>query len=256
MKILLNTGITAACVCMVTASAFAQAKLGQTQEGTNGGQPGNTAAQPNTASGGNFNGINQSPWFGNNATRQQLQINEQQYNQLNNNYQKAYSRYNDGLNGLDRNLTPQAREQRQMQLHDQFRQDFSAGTNDVYTDPTARQRFNGMDYQYRGYSAFNDPTVQKQLNLTDAQRQKFNQYGQDWNQQHSNWQQEYPRNQQLVGKQFSASRVQMQDRIKSTLTPDQQQQWNQMSGQPYNFTPDMYFGNQSSVNNVGNQTGQ
>jgi uncharacterized protein YdeI (BOF family) len=61
MKILLNTGITAACVCMVTASAFAQAKLGQTQEGTNGGQPGNTAAQPNTASGGNFNGINQSP---------------------------------------------------------------------------------------------------------------------------------------------------------------------------------------------------
>jgi hypothetical protein len=247
MKTLLTIPTVVIQSAIVTSTLWAQAHLGQTQQGTRPGAPGNNASQPATASGGNFNGINQSPWFGNQATRQQLELNDTQFKQLNRNYGTAWDRYNEGINALDPNLTPQARQQRQMELSNQFRKDFNSGINDVFTDPAARQRFNGLDWQYRGYDAFNDPTVQQRLNLTAVQRQQFNQYGSDWNQQYGNWRSQYSQNQQDVNRQFTASQAQMQDRIKSTLTPDQQRQWSQMSGEPFNFTPDVYFGTQSTT---------
>lgn len=188
-----------------------------------------------------FNGVNQSPWFGNATIRQQLQLNDAQYNQLNTAYAQAWGRYNQGITGLDKSLAEQERMQRQRGLADSFNKEFGGAIDETLADKTVRQRYNQMDWQYRGYGAFNDPTLQQKLNLTEEQRQKFGNYQNEWDKQLSTWQTEFPNDRDGVSGRFRNARLEWQKRIDSTLTPDQRTMWRDMSGKPFEFPVDVYF---------------
>ena len=222
-------------------AAYAQAELNQNQQSLRR-NPGDNAQ------GGGYGGIDQTPWFSNPMVRQQLQLNENQFNQLNQGYTQSWSRYNQGLTGLDKSLAENARLQRQQELSGSFNKDFSKSIDDVFTDKAARQRYNQMDWQYRGYGAFNDPTVQQQLKLNDEQRQKFNQYNNEWNQQMGTWQREFGNDREGVNSKFSIARKEWQNRIDSTLTPDQRTMWRDMSGKPFDFPADVYFRTETKAN--------
>jgi len=191
--------------------------------------------------GGYYGGIGQTPWFSNPNIRQQLKLNDEQYNQLNKAYQQEWNRYQQGYNQLDKNLTDQQRADQVRKLQGQFYNSLSTDINKTITDPTARQRFNQMYWQYRGYDAFNDPMLQQKLNLTPEQRQKLEQYGMTWNKQMDTLGQQYGTDQQGAIKQFGQLQQQSGQQLNSLLTPDQRQTWQQMMGTPYQFPPTVYF---------------
>ena len=191
---------------------------------------------------GTYNGYySQTPWFSHPTVREQLQLNEQQYNQLNQDYRQAWNRYYQGWSKLDQNLTPAQRQQREAELRAGFQKNFSPTVTTVFADPASRQRYNQLYWQYQGYDAFQDPTLQQQLNLTAEQQQQLNQYGTAWNTQYNTWRNDYPNNRETIGQKFRESRREARQRINDTLTPAQRKTWNNLIGQPYEFDNDVYF---------------
>jgi len=223
-----------------------QVQPGQVQPGqaqTGHGQPGQVQ-QPGispTMSGS----ITQTPWFSNQDVRQRLNLSNDQFNRLNTNYQNAWTQYQKGVAGLG-NLTPQERTQRMQDLQRQFYNSLSTTTNETLTDPQLRSRYNQLYYQYRGYGAFDDPTVQKDLGLTAEQQQKLAQYHQDWQNSMADLERTYATDPQGATRRFEEMRTRDQNQIQNVLTPQQRERWQQMTGEPYTFQPSIYFQRQNS----------
>lgn len=190
-----------------------------------------------------YNGINENPWYSNQAIREHLNLTEDQFNQLNTTYKTAWTRYNDGVTQLGENLNDVERTQRLGELNNTFNRDWNQATGTVFTQPNDRQRFNQLYWQYQQYGAFNDPTLQQKLNLTDAQRQKFRDYDRDWNRQMAKWNADYANNRESVINSYNQYQRDFQNNVNSVLTPQQREQWQSLVGKPYAFTPDVYFQN-------------
>jgi hypothetical protein len=201
--------------------------------------------------------INRTPFFTDPGVRRQLNLNGTQYNSLNQAYQNAYTRYNQGLSSLNNpNLTPQQREMQMQQLEAQFNQDLSGTVNSTFNNPQALSRYNQLNRQFQGFNAFNDPSVRKQLNLSQDQIRQLRTLSGNWRQQL----QEFRRTNNGQNSVDPAAWAQLQQQyatqLNGVLTPEQQQMWTQLTGQSYSFSPDVYFGAQESGNlGVQNQSG-
>jgi hypothetical protein len=186
-------------------------------------------------------GFSQTPWFSNQSVRSHIGLNDQTFNQLNNAYGQAYSTYNTGVSQLGTNLTPEQRAQRIQDLQNTFNQRMNQVAQSSITDPTQLSRYNQLALQFQGFDAFNNAQVQQKLNLTDQQRQRLQQFAQQYNQQLNSLQQNAQTNPTAANQQFSQLRQQAMQNMNSVLTPQQQQNWQQMTGQPYNFQWSTYF---------------
>ena len=160
-----------------TAGALGRGNINQ--NGQNSSADGN----PNRPFGDN--GISQNPFFNDPGARQQLNMNDNQYNTLNRAYQQAYGRYNEGLSGLrnNSNLNAQQRQQQIQQLRNQFNSEFGQSLNSTFSDPQMRARYDQLNRQFSGAEAFNDPTLQRQLNLSNDQRNQLRQLSNQWRNQ-------------------------------------------------------------------------
>jgi hypothetical protein len=226
----------------IASPIWAQVKTGAGAGGTQA-----TVAQMGAGS------ISQTPWFSNQAVRTHIGINDPTFNQLNNAYGQAYTTYNSGVSQLGINLTPQQRAQRMQDLQNAFNQKMSQAAQTSIIDPTQLARYNQLALQFQGYGAFNDPQVQQKLALTDQQRQQLNQFAEQYNQQLNALQQKAQANPQATNQQFNQFRQQSMQNINSVLTPQQQQTWLQMTGQPYNFQWSNYFPPPAAGQQGGNQ---
>jgi len=230
---------------LLTVSFVEAQQQGQAQNQNN--QTGKATSQQQTYQ----PGFGQNPWFANQGVRQQLNLTEQQFNQLNSAYGNAWKGYQQGYTGLDNKLSNDARWQKMMEFNQGFNKSFSPAINDVFTDAKQRERFNQLHLQYQGFSAFADPTVQSNLKLTPAQQQKLNQYGQQWYQQMGDIGQSYQTNPDVASKRFNEMWKQYGEQVNSVLTPEQQRTWSQMVGEPYTFQPNIFF----QTGNTGNTGG-
>jgi hypothetical protein len=191
--------------------------------------------------------INQTPFFTDPGVRRQLNLNGTQYNSLNQAYQNAYTRYQQGLNNLNTaNLSPQQREMQQQQLEAQFNQDLAGTVNSTFNNSQTLSRYNQLNRQYQGFNAFNDPSVRKQLNLSQDQIRQLRTLSGNWRQQ----MQQLRQNGQNTADPAAWQQLQQQyaTQLNGVLTPEQQQMWSQQTGQAYSFSPDVYFGRQQSGN--------
>jgi hypothetical protein len=186
-------------------------------------------------------GITQTPWFTHQNVRSNIGINDQTFNQLNAAYGQAYSTYNQGISQLGTNLTPDQRAQRIQDLQNTFNQRMNQVAQTSITDPTQLSRYNQLALQFQGFDAFNSAQVQQKLNLNDQQRQRLQQLAQQYNQQLNNLQQNARTNPTATDQQFNQLRQQAMQGMNTVLTPQQQQTWQQMTGQPYNFPWSTYF---------------
>lgn len=200
-----------------------------------------------------FNGINQRPFFNDPGVQRQLNMNRQQFNTLNRSYQDAYGRYQQNLRGLNSNLTEQQRLAQMQQFENQFRTDFGRSLDSTFSDPRYRTRYDQLYRQYSGFSSFNDPAIQKQLNLTPQQRVQVQRMANDWRNQ---LQQACRNGTQLTQQQWEQMWTQNWDQLNGVFTPEQQQTWAQLTGQRYAFSPDAYYGSGSTDGNVGVQRDQ
>ncbi len=203
----------------------------------------------------NANGITPTPFFNDPGVRQQLNMNANQYGTLSRTYQTAYSRYNRALNNLNPNLTEQQRMARIQQLQAAFNQQVSGTVNNTFNNPQMLERYNQLNRQYMGFNAFNNPTVQQQLNLSPQQLQQIRSLANSWRQQLQQFRQGAGNNLTNVDRnQWNELWMQYQNRLNSILTPQQQQTWMQQIGRPYTFSPSLYnseFGNTGAVTTPG-----
>jgi hypothetical protein len=198
----------------------------------------------NVRAGGNRAGFRlygRRPWFGNENVRRQLKIDDNQYSTLNKTYVEHWTPYNQVVVDVPATAAEQQRQQQVASAYGKFNTGFNTASAKVFVDPDVRNRYNQLNLQYQGYAAFQDPTVQERLRLTDEQRQNFNRYYTDWNKQMNTYHTEYAKDREGVNKQFSASWKQQRDRINETLTPEQRKNWNEMTGESYDFPADVYF---------------
>jgi hypothetical protein len=218
-----------------------------------------TRSQNNAVTGegfnANFNGVSQTPFFTDTGARRQLNLNDNQFNSLNSSYQNAYSRYNQAVRQLSPNLTPQQREQHLQQLQAQFNQNLSGTVNSTLTDPQTRSRFDQLNRQYMGFNAFNDPTIRRQLNLTPQQVRQLRTLSNNWRQQLQQFRQGAGNDLGSVDQgQWAQMQQQAMAQLNGVLTPEQQQMWSQQTGQPFSFSPNVYFGTGETANGVNNRT--
>ena len=181
--------------------------------------------------------------------RRDLNLNQQQLDQLNKAYSASWTRYHQDMNGLS-NISEQQRTQQMQKLQQDFYNNLNSSSGVTLTNPDQRQRYNQLSLQYRGTGAFQDPTVQQRLNLTDSQRQQLQQNEQAWNQQMSQLHRDFQTDPTAASKRFDTLRQQNLQQMNSVLTPAQRSTWQQMSGQPYNFQPNVFF--PSNQNTQGN----
>jgi len=207
----------------------------------------------------NQQSISSRPFFNDRGVRQQLNLNDNQFNQLNRGYQDAYTRYNRELEGLNNNnnnnnLNDQQRMQRAQQLESQFNQDFNTSRDSAFTDPQMRSRFDQLNRQHQGFNAFNDPQIRQQMNITRDQQQQLRRLSSDWREQ----MQQFRRNSNsnLTPEQWSQLQAQYQQQLTGLLTPQQQQMWSGMVGEQYNFPMEAYIQRDTSTQAGGlNQRG-
>jgi len=226
----------------LVSSAWAQASGGAT-----GGAQGTTGAQGTAGAQGSARGtfgIGQTPWFSNPTVRSQLNLNDQQFNALNQAYGQAYNQFQTGTGQIGQTVNGDQRTQKMQDLQNRFNQSFNSAVQKTITDPQQQQRFGQLYLQYQGVGAFNDPTVQQKLNLTDEQRQKLSQLGNQWNTQMQTYSGQWKND--TEGKRWGEMRKQYNDRINSILNDQQQQTWRQMTGNQFEFQPSIYFQNGTS----------
>jgi hypothetical protein len=194
-----------------------------------------------------FNGPNQTPFFTDPGVRQQLNLNDNQFNTLNRAHQDAFGRFNQGATALGNNLTEQQRMQQMQQLEARFNQEFGQSLDTTFTDPRMRNRFNQIGTQFRGASAFNDPMVRRQLNLTPAQLRQVRRLEAAWRQRLQQLRRAGNDNPQLTQQQFNELQMQNMQQLNTVLTPEQQRIWAQLNGQPVTFAPQTFLGQPGTV---------
>jgi len=187
--------------------------------------------------------INRNPWFSVQQPSPPLQFQNDQQTRLNQAYQQAWSRIDQSIRNLPPNLTDAQRRQQIQALENQFYNEFGKSSNQIITEPSAQQRFQQLNLQYRGWGAFADPTVQKRLNLTPEQQQRFSALQLDWSNRMIQLNNQFQTDQTGTTRNFNNMRSQFTDRLNNILTPDQQRTWQQISGTPYVFPPTVYFQN-------------
>lgn len=188
-----------------------------------------------------YGGINQRPWFENRAVREQLRLNENQFNRLNQAYQRAWRQYNQNVTGLGEGLSAEARQERMQALRNDFDRDFSQARSTVFNDPQIRDRYNQLNYQYRGYEAFQEPDLQQRLNMTPEQRQQIGQLRDEWNAEMGDVEQLYSTDPDAAADRYRQLQMQSQERLGTFLTPEQQRRWSETIGDRFDFPADTYF---------------
>jgi hypothetical protein len=219
----------------------------------------------------NFNrfGVGRRPFFADPNVRQQLNLNENQFNTLNRSYLDSWNNFNRGMTGMNNKLTEQQRAQQMQQLQSRFDQEFMRSADTTFADPRMRTRFNQLSTQFQGPDAFNDPMLQQRMNLTPQQQREFRRLSAEWRQQLQRLRRAgRDADPQLTQQQFAQLQQQLQDQMAAVLTPQQQQMLPEIVGTPFPYPFDSYFdtewvgpalqsqGTPSAAQNPKNQGGQ
>jgi hypothetical protein len=199
--------------------------------GTGTGAPG-SGAQGSIPTTGYAGGYTQQPWFADQNARQSLGITNDQYNQLNKSYSNYWRDFTTGLN----KVSPDQRESQMSNAVSNFGSQTSKAAQDILK-PDQYNRFRQMEMQYRGWNSFNDPQVQKELNLTQQQREQLQTYQNRWNQTMNQVYSSTPQNRDAAMKNYQEARQQYNKQVEQFLTPEQRRTWAQMTGDPYEFRP-------------------
>ncbi len=190
-------------------------------------------------------GYTPNPWFINPALAQQLRFNPESVEQLRNNYQSSWQRYQEQLQNLPQDLPEEQLRQRQLELAQAFENDFNGTLPKVFPEDTQRQRFQQLMLQYRGLNAFEDPGLVQQLRLTPEQRQQINRMQREWRRmiaQLNRGNGNLPRN--FDWNDFYRRTNLSIDEI---LTPEQLQLWRRLRGDEFSFPSDVYYGHPAKV---------
>ncbi len=175
------------------------------------------------------------PLFRMDGVAQHLNLTPDQLSQMNSatqNLQKRFQPELEKLNGLDE----KTRSSRLQGLLGTFNTDMTKSMGGLLNDGQMN-RMRQLELQQRGFDAFSSPDLQKQLGLSGDQLTKLSDAGKQSQQQLRDIAgrlQSDPQAGQGLLKDFQK---QSNDLLKRILTPQQQSNWSDLAGQPFNFPP-------------------
>lgn len=264
MRTLFKSCAAGALVC-VALPAFAQPAKVETNIKSNvpseQGSQLNAETGSSARAGGGYYPDDESPWFGAENLRNELKLDDDQMERLNRAYGDTWRQMranNQNNNGGEQDA--QARSQRLNEYRDRFDNEFTKSSRDIFRNPEQQARFNQLNLQYQGYGAFQNPRLQRQLNLNQTQNRQLQELYNDWNSEIEGLREGYASNREDATNRFNELRNRSNERFQGILNEQQRQSYNEMTGQPFDFGADTYLNNQASAVNreasPGFNTGQ
>lgn len=201
----------------------------------------------------------ESPWFlRDESTRRELGIEEQDVEPLYDDYQAVWQRHQQRQAKLEAGRTEQEqaiedRAELERELRAEFNRDLEALAARRFSD-AQRQRYQELNYQYRGVNAFADPTYVDQFNFDNRQLATIDGLRRDYNRR--------------LG-QIRNSDASLQDRrtayrdlqqqtaadLDRTLSDRQRQTMQRLNGRPYQFNDRNFVGSAPDLD-AGNARGR
>jgi len=102
-----------------------------------------------------------------------------------------------------------------------------------FLKPEQVTRLKQISYQQRGATAFNDPEVQKKLNITDSQKTDIHAIVQDSQSEMRTIFQENQDDREAMMKKITEHRKQTLAKVEAKLNDEQQKSWKEMLGSPF-----------------------
>jgi Spy/CpxP family protein refolding chaperone len=99
--------------------------------------------------------------------------------------------------------------------------------------PDQLKRLKQIELQVRGTRAFQEADVQKELNLTDDQKDKLKTISEDAGKEMQEIRKSSQGNFQEAGKKIRAAQKEALEKAVAVLTPDQKKSWKEMTGEPF-----------------------
>jgi hypothetical protein len=171
-----------------------------------------------------------TPWFYNENVRRELNLTNNQYNQLRQNYDQLYGRVGTNLTAVE-GMTPAEQVQWYQNWTNTMSTDFGKTAADVL-NAQQMNRWRQLELQYRGYGAFVDPTVRQRLNLIDPQIQQLQTLGQKYGADLADIYKSGATDSAAALRQYEALRQAYTESLNNVLTPAQMRAWGEMTGQP------------------------
>jgi hypothetical protein len=181
------------------------------------------------------------PWFFDARSAGRFNFTPTQVSTLSKAYNDALTAYNTSLTQIDGNLAGAQLQQARANLQNTYYQNLTNAVNQANLSPQQQVQYNQLYFQRQGYSAFTDPTLQQRLTLTNNQIQSLTQQGQAFQQQLNALQAAY--NSDPVGstRSYNALVQQTQQQFNQLLTPQQLQDWQQLTGSSFAFPAALTF---------------
>jgi hypothetical protein len=187
--------------------------------------------------------IPQTPWLNNQLLMQNFNLTNDQFNTLTRAYGNAWTSNQNNVNGHGINLPQQQEAQQIRELKNDFYWQYLANRNpnNAFAANAARIRNEQLDLQRRGDDALVDPAIQARLNLSQDQRQRIEKLQQQWQANTEELNRRDAADRESVTKQLEALRMKERKAITDILTAEQRTTWNQMIGEPYDFSTSAYL---------------
>lgn len=193
------------------------------------------------------------PWFVRDDLREELELDDDQIERLRNIYDGSRFQREASANGDER--AAEAHRARQRELRGRFDDDFVEGARSIFRDEDQRNRFSQLDLQYRGYSAFDNPRLQRELNLNDTQRRQLRDLNNRWNSELESLRGTYASNRREAENRFNELRERSRTNFEGILNEQQRTAYDEMIGDRFEFGADAYLGASDDVRD-GSRTPQ
>jgi len=187
---------------------------------------------PAQGPGGRFGGSGLLGLATNKSVQGELKLTEEQATKVKDVVQQVRDKHKDEQEALQKIEDVQERFQKFGELRKTMSNDFLKDVADVLK-PDQVKRLKQIDLQTRRSFAFQDPDVQKELNLTDDQKDKIKTIGEDARKEMREIGQGGQGNQEETRKKFAALQKDVDEKIQAVLTPEQKKSWKEMTGEPF-----------------------
>jgi hypothetical protein len=176
-----------------------------------------------------------APWFFDARVAGPFNFSTTQTATLSKAYNDSLTAYNMGLAQINGNLTGAQQQQARANLQNAYYQSLTNAVNQANLTPQQQVQYNQLYFQRQGYTAFADPSLQQRLMLTNSQTQALTQQGQALQQQLSALQAAYNTDPVGTTQLYNALVKQTQQQFSQLLTPQQLQDWQQLTGPSFVF---------------------
>lgn len=260
-----GTGGTAQSGATGQAGVQQNANANQNRNQATDNAPGTANSQSGARRGGGYRPGDSDPWFADRNFRDELELDDDQVERLRDIYVDSWEQF-ESDNGVDsdpnRN-TLEARTHNRSRANRRFNSDrFAEQTRDVFRNDAQRNRFNQLNMQYQGYGAFQNPRLQRELNLNDTQRRQLRDLHNTWNTELESLRGTYANDPTGTEARFNQLRDRTRTNFEGILNDQQRTAYNEMIGNRAEFGARSYLGanpnanaNNPSANRLGTGTG-